>query len=58
MGRRLLMVFRRPEIPTRSSVRIATADGAPARTVDERRDEIHVFLPGSHEDLVLDDPGR
>ncbi len=40
--------------PPRASGRVRTADGAHTLTVDERRDEVHVFLPDSHEDLVLD----
>lgn len=42
--------------PLRPSVRFPTAEGAHTLTLDERRDEVHVFLPGTHEDLVLDDP--
>ncbi len=41
--------------PARSSARVPTAEGAHTLTVDERRNEVHVFLPGSHEDLVLGD---
>jgi DNA-binding beta-propeller fold protein YncE len=41
--------------PLRASARVATSDGAHTLTVDERRDEVHVFLPASHEDLVLED---
>ncbi len=41
--------------PARPSARVPTAEGAHTLTVDERRNEVHVFLPGSHEDLVLGD---
>ncbi len=41
--------------PTRATTRVSTAEGAHTLTVDERRGEVHVFLPESHEDLVLDD---
>lgn len=33
--------------------RVATALGTHTLTVDPRRNELHVFAPGSHEDLVL-----
>ena len=41
--------------PPRAVSRVSTAEGAHTLTVDERRGEVHVFLPESHEDLVLDD---
>ncbi len=41
--------------PLRASARVPTADGAHTLTVDERQDEVHVFLPDPHEDLVLED---
>ncbi|MCI4353202.1 MAG: YncE family protein [Thermoplasmata archaeon] len=34
---------------------VPTAEGAHTLTVDPRSDEVHVFLPHSHEDLVLRD---
>ncbi len=44
--------------PFRPSEKVVTAADAHTLTVDERRDEVHVFLPGSHEDLVLEDRPR
>lgn len=41
--------------PLRAATSVPTAYGAHTLTVDPRRDEVHVFLPESHEDLVLDD---
>lgn len=41
--------------PARISTRISTAEGAHTLTLDPKRDEVHVFLPGTHEDLVLSD---
>lgn len=41
--------------PARPVARVPTAIGAHTLTVDERRNEVHVFLPESHEDLVLAD---
>lgn len=41
--------------PPRPAGRIATGDGAHTLTLDPRRSEVHVFLPVSHEDLVLED---
>ncbi len=41
--------------PVRRLASVPTAAGAHTLTVDERRNEVHVFLPGSHEDLVLAD---
>ena len=42
--------------PARPSGRVATAEGAHTLTLDPKRDEVHVFLPRTHEDLVLSDP--
>ena len=36
---------------------VPTQEGAHTLTVDPQRDQVHVFLPESHEDLVLDDSG-
>ncbi len=41
--------------PIRPATRVPTADGAHTLTVDEHRNEVHVLLPVSHEDLVLSD---
>ncbi len=41
--------------PVRPAPRVPTAYGAHTLTVDERRNEVHVLLPESHEDLVLGD---
>ncbi len=43
--------------PLRFAAKYSTAEGAHTLTVDGHRDEVHVFLPATHEDLVLDDPG-
>lgn len=39
--------------PPRILETVVTAPGAHTLTVDPRRHEVHVFLPGTHEDLVL-----
>ncbi len=41
--------------PLHLSATAATGEGAHTLTLDSRRNEVHVFLPGSHEDLVLAD---
>ena len=43
--------------PARRAGRLPTQDGAHTLTVDSQRDDVHVFLPASHEDLVLNDSG-
>ncbi len=37
---------------------VPTAEGAHTLTVDPRRNEVHVFLPGTEEDLVLGEQSR
>ena len=44
--------------PPRLVETVPTAPGAHTLTVDPLRHEVHVFLPESHEDLVLIDPDR
>ncbi len=44
--------------PATKSESVPTEEGAHTLTVDSRRDQVHVFLPESHEDLVLDDSGN
>jgi hypothetical protein len=41
--------------PPRLLETVSTADGAHTLTVDGARHEVHVFLPSTHEDLVLQD---
>lgn len=41
--------------PFRARAPVSTGPGSHTLTVDHRRHELHVFLPGSHEDLVLQD---
>ena len=41
--------------PAHRTERTDTAAGAHTLTVDPRRNEVHVFAPGSHEDIVLTD---
>ncbi len=51
----VVQVFRTASDELRESV--PTAEGAHTLTVDPSRHEVHVFLPATHEDLVLqDDP--
>ncbi|MCL4324473.1 MAG: hypothetical protein M1144_03300 [Candidatus Thermoplasmatota archaeon] len=42
--------------PPRHLETVPTSPGAHTLTVDAKRHQVHVFLPESHEDLVLQDP--
>lgn len=44
--------------PIRHLETVPTASGAHTLTVDPHRHQVHVFLPETHEDLILEDDGR